>query len=360
MRKQFLLLGLLLLAIPLLTACGISFNSDGSGKQTEASQGGIFKSLDQGANWETKNTVPTSTGTPASISNVNVKRIVMDPQDHQAVYLATVGTGLLFSYDGGNNWQVPRNQPDAMRTVEDVAIDPQHSCTLYAGAGNRIFKSVNCSRTWEEIYYGTRPTDVILSLAVDWYEPAIVYAGTSEGNMLQSADGGRSWTAVERPNNQIKKIMVDPYDSRIVYLVTDKNGIFKTTNKGGTWEQLNDQFKDYKGSTDYRDITFSVAERNTLYFASRYGLLKSANGGVSWSPITLITDQGSANILALAVDPTNGRALYYSTENTLYRSLNGGSDWIAQKLPTTRAATALAVDFTEPSVVYMGVTQLAK
>lgn len=343
-----------LLTIVLLGAgCSVKVNSK------QSNDGGVFRSADKGETWAAKVAVPTVNGAPLLINTVNVKRILIDPSDHATLYLVT-SNGIFYSYTNGDEWLIPRDQPQEFKTAEDLAVDPNNSCALYVSAVNKIFKSTTCGRTWKQMYFGTRATDIVTALAVDWYNPEIVYAGTSEGNLLQSTDAGLSWTTIRRVNNKITRVALNARDSRVFYVVTESAGIQKTTDRGANWTEIKDQFKDYKDSIKIKDFGISGVNPNNLYAASAYGILRSTDAGSSWKPLALLTAPNKANILALVVDPENEHGIYYTTESTFYTTLDGGENWISQKLPTTRAGTALAIDFENPNVIYLGVTQLGK
>jgi len=356
MTRKILLTSTLILTLLTVSGCAISFG----GTKTGAHDGGIFKSTDAGTKWAPKGVIATTNFAPASINTANVTKVVFDPEDNLAVYLATSGSGLVFTYDGGESWQTPRNQPTEMAIVNDVAVDAKASCTIYAAAANEVFKSTNCSRTWSKIFFNTITTDITLSRAVDWYNPAIVYAGTSQGNLLQSTDAGHSWTNIKMTKNAIKKIIVDPYDSRTIYVATVTAGIFKTTDQGANWQQINNEIRSFSRALEYRDLVYSASKKDTLYLASVFGIIKSTDGGTIWEKLPLITPEGGANILSLAVDPKNDSNIYYATDSTFYKSVDGGKNWTTQKLSTTRGAADLEVDPVNTSVIFMAAAKLQK
>ena len=94
--------------------------------------------------------------------------------------------------------------------------------------------------------------------------------------------------------------------------------------------------------------------------ASKYGLIRSKDGGASWEPLTLLTKAGSVEIDSLALDPKNANRLYYGTASTFYKSEDGGATWSTKKLPTSRAGAALLVDAGDSNVVYLGAFKIAK
>jgi len=62
----------------------------------------------------------------------------------------------------------------------------------------------------------------------------------------------------------------------------------------------------------------------------------------------------------LAVNPHNGQEIYYASNDVWYRTADGGEQWTAKRLPVTKAATALLVDFFDQRVLYLGSARLDK
>lgn len=318
--------------------------------------GGIFKSTDKGETWAQK--VAVAAIKPSAINNVNVVVAVFDPQDSRTIYLGTGENGLFYTLDGAESWQ----QAGALSSgrVSAVAVDPKDKCNVYVGTGNKIFKTIDCTRTWQNIYVDTRTDQVVLSLAIDSYNPAIVYAGLSGGDLLKSTDGGASWTIIRRFENPVAKILVNYYDTRIIYVGTSSAGIWKSADGGAAWTDLSEGLRDYDGSMELKNLVLDFSKKDSLVLASKYGLLRTWDGGVTWEPINLLTPPGSVDIYSLALNPQNGNEIYYGTSSTLYKSNDGGVRWVTRKLPTTRTATYLLVDPNNGNVVYLGTTKFQK
>ncbi len=350
MKKFYFII--FLLASLFLTGAGcIQF---GGGSQ--ALDGGVFKSTDKAESWQQK--VALAAVRPSSIANVNVSVMVFDPQDPRTIYLGTAENGLFYTLDGAESWF----QVSAFSSglINAIALDSKDKCNVYVAAGNKIFKTTDCLRSWQNIYVDTRPDQVITSVVVDFYNPSIVYAGLSGGEFLKSNDAGGSWTAIKRFENKITKILFAPEDSRVIYVATLNQGIWKSTDSGINWGNLNEDLHQYGGAFEFKNLVVDTSQKDTLILASKYGLLKTRDGGKTWQPINLLTPPGSVDILSLALNPQNGNEIYYGTSSTLYKSVNGGEKWTTRRLPTTRAATYLLVDFKNPNTVYLGTTKFKK
>jgi photosystem II stability/assembly factor-like uncharacterized protein len=346
MKKFCFILGLC--SILLLTGAGcIQIQTGASGTAA-----GVFKSVDRGTNWEQKVLIPTTTGRPQSIGGIDVLTLVFDPQDNRALYLGSKGSGLFYTYDGGESWAP---SPTLSRgQVPAAAVDPQEKCTIYAGFENKVLKSSDCTRTWQIVYFETKLDKLITALAINPGNHLIVYAGTNSGDILKSNDGGVSWLAVLRTGNYIRDILVAKYNPEIVYVATEGAGIWKTTDAGKKWAELGEGIRSYSGSLEYGRLVFDESAQDSLFLASRYGILKTSDGGKTWTPINLLTAPGTTKIYGLAVNPKNGNEIYYATATTLYKTLNGGMNWMTRKLPSGRIGRVLLIDPKDPDVIYMG------
>lgn len=347
--KKIYFLIIFLASFSLLGASCITFSATGV-------DGGIFKSVDKGATWLSKVAVPTVSATKQTIAGVNVNMIAQDPQDSNAVYIGTQANGIYFSYDGGESWQQPKQL--SLGNIKDIAVDPKNKCVIYAATANKIFKSEDCSRFWKNIYFETRPEVSITSLVINPANNSMLYAGVSSGEIIRSADYGTSWGIINRFQSGVVKIIMDNHNQKVLYVATKSNGLFKTNDGGNIWLDLNKGLEQYAGSKEYGDLELDRSQMDTLILASRYGLLKSTDGGTTWDALKLLTPPGGVIIYSLALNPQNGQEMYYGTASTLYRSINGGKDWVTKKLPTSRAATVLLVDYKNRNIVYMGATQL--
>ncbi len=348
--KKIHLVFLLLAGVALMGQGCISFG--GGGGKTGV-DGGVFKSADKGETWVQK--VAVAAVKPMAINNVNVVTIVFDPQDSKTIYLGTAENGLFYTTDGADSWL----QAGALSSgrVGAVAVDPKDKCNVYAAIGNKIFKTTDCTRTWQNIYVDTRADQVVYSLAVDSYNPTVIYAGLSGGDLFKSTDAGSSWTVIKRFENPVSKILVNYYDTRIIYVGTQSAGIWKSTDSGSSWSDMSEKLREYGGSMEFKNMVLDFSKRDSLILASKYGLLRTFDGGTNWEPIQLLTPPGSVEIYSLALNPQNGNEIYYGTASTLYKTNDGGVKWVTRRLPTSRAATYLLVDPVNGNLVYLGTTK---
>jgi len=342
----------LVLGAAVLSGCMIQF-----GGSKSAGVAGVFKSFDKGANWTPKNLFLYSGGT-GSIAGMNVLSLTFDPQDNRAIYLASDVNGLLYTYDAAESWMKADQVGNGK--ISSAVIDPKNKCVIYATFANTILKSIDCNRSWKEIYIDSRVDKVLTALAVDFYNSLIIYAGNSAGDLLLSTDGGDNWQVINRLGDRAMKIMIAPNDNRIIYVATKGKGIYKSVDAGKTWNDINADLKDYAGAMEYKNLIFDLSQQNSIMLISKYGLIKSADGGATWLPIKLITPPSSVDIYATAINPKNSNEIYYATATTFYKTVDGGKNWVTTRLPSSAAATYLVIDPINPNILYMGFSNLSK
>lgn len=345
--KQSKLLVLTLLLLTVLSGC-IKFKTD---ETPQSATGGIYKSIDQGQTWTPAMLISNAQQQRITIEPTDISHITLDPQDEKAVYIATEANGMFFSYDAAQSW----NQFESLSQgfVRSIAVHPKDKCTIFASINNRILRSEDCSRTWEQVYFDTRTDAIVYTIAIDSFDPMVMYAGTGYGDVLKSQDGGLSWRTVERVNARIVQILIGP-DTRNVYVGTEYNGIYKTTDKGQSWSQIVNTI--YDAGADPGQLTNMRFDykNNELIISTLYGLIKSKDGGDTWESIPLLTAPSEVLINALAVNPENSQEIYYGTDTALYKTFDGGLNWITQQLPTASKVSTIHIDPENTSVIYLG------
>lgn len=320
------------------------------GPSQQGNDGGVWTSINKGTDWTQSNAAPTAQGV-GNINGINVMDLVFDPQDEKAVYLASAGSGLFYSWDGAQSWKYVDGL--GMGYVNSVAVDYKYKCTLYAAVQNKIWKSIDCARSWKTMYYDTRADIYVSAVAVDSVNSNIVYGGLSRGDLIKSTDGGATWSTVNRFNNNIRKILIHPANSKMIFVAMQNDGLWKSKDAGATWTDLRPKMDKFSGTNEIYDLDVDK-DAKTMYLTSIYGIIVSEDLGESWRKIDLLTPPGSVRIHSFAVNPNNSQEIYYSTASTFYSSYDGGKNWATKKLPTSRAGTVLLVDPKDSSLLYLG------
>jgi photosystem II stability/assembly factor-like uncharacterized protein len=113
-------------------------------------------------------------------------------------------------------------------------------------------------------------------LAID--KEQALYAGTFDGGVFRSGDGGMTWRPISRalPNDSIRGIVTN---DKGLFVATGR-GVFKSHNQGVQWMPLN------KGLTELSIQALIVAGDGALYAGTSSGAFRSDDDGKSWVGIS--------------------------------------------------------------------------
>ncbi len=320
--------------------------------------GGIWRSLDRGENWEQKVAISKN----QTIATSNVSTISLDPRDPKIIYLGTRGEGIYKSMDGGEVWyhldDLNNLALDKRANVYDIAIDARDTNIIYAGVYQnrlgRLLRSGDAGKNWQEVYRVSREQYAVFAVEIDSYDPSVVYVGTAEGGLLKSIDYGKSWKVIKWFDDVITDIKVDPYDTRTVFVSTFRKGVYKTVDKGGSWQELAGLKNFPKEIEEMQVLVMDNKNPNVLYLGAKYGLLKSFDGGQNWQKVNIVIPPNSVSVSAIALDPLTSAFLYYAAGNVIYRTQDNGQTWTVHPIASTKKVKDIAIDPHGPQVIYAG------
>lgn len=354
MTKKIITISSFLLIITFILSGCVTVKTSNTKKDTSTINAGVFKSINKGTSWQQKVLIPSTSGKPGNIANLDGASIAIDPSDNKAVYFGSVGEGLFYSYDAGDSWRPVSGLGKG--TVRAVAVDPNNKCVIYAAIGNKVSKTSDCGRSWTQVYIDNESAVTIDAFIVDPYNSSIVYLGLSRGDILRSTDGGANWSApLYRAKDKIKQIAIDPNDTKMMFIATNKKGVFRTSDGGTKWEDINANIKKLKVGTMTNKLILIKGEKGLLFLATENGIIKSTDYGTNWEKLPIIPPEAKAQINDMAVNPNNIKEIYYVTNTIFYKSVDGGANWATIKLPTARMGWIMAIDNKEPNNIYIGV-----
>jgi len=211
--------------------------------------------------------------------------------------------------EGRFNWDSP------------ILISPHDPATLFF-ASERVWRSDNRGDSWTPISGDlTRDLDrfelpmmgrvwsfnaiwdlgamskygTITSLAQSPLDAGLIYAGTDDGRIQITEDGGANWRLVDSLPGLadfffVNDIKADLHDADTVYAVVDqhKSGdfeayVYKSTDRGATWASMT-------GDLPERHIAWRLVqdhEKADLFFlGTEFGVFFTVDGGGQWIKLT--------------------------------------------------------------------------
>ncbi|WP_299839528.1 glycosyl hydrolase [uncultured Tenacibaculum sp.] len=205
------------------------------------------------------------------------------------------------------NWDAP------------ILVSPHNPKRLYF-ASQRVWRSENRGDDWTPIskdltlnqeritlpYYGKQQSwdnawdvyamsnyNTITSLAESPKQEGLLYAGTDDGIIQTTEDGGSTWRKFSLNTVKglgfvpfVNDVRADLFDANVVYAAVDnhkygnyKPYILKSTNKGKSWSIIN-------GDLPERLLVWRLVQdhvnKDLIFAATEYGIYFTYNGGTNW------------------------------------------------------------------------------
>lgn len=243
-----------------------------------------------------------------------------------------------------------------------LATDPFEPDTVYLGS-QFVHRSKDRGETWETISpdlttnnpewqkqdeSGGLTPDVtaaenhttLVAIAPSPIAKGVIWAGSDDGRIHVTRDGGRTWDSVERnvagvpANTWVPHIEPSRFDAATAFAVFDNHRrsdwtpyVGVTTDYGKTWRSLaTSELRGYALA-----IRQDVVKPELLFLGTEFGLYVSVDAGRSWSHLekTLPT----ASVMDLVIHPrehdlvigTHGRALYVLDDIRPLRALSAAT-----------------------------------
>jgi photosystem II stability/assembly factor-like uncharacterized protein len=264
------------------------------------------------------------------------------------------------------NWDTP------------LVMSPHDPKIIFA-ASNKVFRSSNRGLNWETVgtdltsnanrddivTMGVKGSDIriskndgiqawptIISFAESPKRTGVVYAGTDDGNVQVSRDGGRSWTNVADrmpgvpKGTWVSEVVPSRYDEGTAYVTFDghrtndfETYIYVTHDFGQTWQSAAGNLKGEVVKT----LTEDQRNQDVLYVGAETGLFVSIDRARSWTRI-------KANLPTVRIDEIT----LHPRDNAMVLATHGRALWILdhlepiQEYAAVQAATTDARLFTPP------------
>jgi photosystem II stability/assembly factor-like uncharacterized protein len=257
--------------------------------------------------------------------------VLVDPLDNNYIYAEYQYGNFARSTDGGysfNSAMSGISSSDRMNWNTPFVFDPNNPQILYFGA-NRLYKTTNRAGSWQvvspdltnggvngNVVYGT-----ITAIAVAPSNSQYIYAGTDDGNVWQTANGGGNWTSISEglPLRWVTRVAVDPNNEQTVYVTLSGyrydnyiSHVFRSTDGGGNWQNIAGDLPEAPAN----DIIIDPSLDSTLYLATDFGVFVTRNLGLNWSmlgdnlPNVPIVDLRFHQPARSLVAATYGRSMY--------------------------------------------------
>ena len=301
--------------------------------------------------------------------------IQVRPDDPNIVYSGAVGSapgggGVLLRYDHRTAqirivtvWPEeysgfgPKDLKYRFQWTYPILISPHDPNVLYT-AGNVLFRSTDDGASWEVISPDLTRDDkskqepsggpitkdttgaehycTIFAFAESPHQQGLFWAGSDDGLVHLSRDGGASWLPITPPDlpewATVATIELSPHDPATAYVAAFRYKLddyrpylFKTSDYGASWKKITDGLPD----DDFtRVIREDPVRPGLLYAGTERGVHVSCDDGASWQRFACNLPVAPIHDLAVRGDDliaaTHGRSFWITDGLGLLRQLAAG------------------------------------
>ncbi len=197
--------------------------------------------------------------------------LAIDPFDHNTVYY---GCQVIFkTSDGGQTWSVI--SPDLSTK------DPSHIVSSGGVIGDNLGQ-----------FYG----EVVFAIAPSEIQQGLIWAGTNDGKIWNTRDGGAHWNDVTKNVvglpawGTVRKIEPSHFDPGTAYMTVDFHlvdnrdpFIYKTTDFGQTWKKISDGLPSKHPLAYALSIAENPNRKGMLFAGTGHGFFYSLDDGAHWT-----------------------------------------------------------------------------
>jgi photosystem II stability/assembly factor-like uncharacterized protein len=256
-----------------------------------------------------------------------------DPVDPNIIWSSASGSGtvggIVVRYElnrrQGRNVEVWPDQANGVPAdlkyrfnwVMPLAISPHDRNTVYVGS-QHVHRTTNGGQSWEAISPDLSTNDksrqqfsggltgdnigveyafTVMAIAESPRENGLIWAGTNDGQVQLTRDGGKTWTNVTKnlpglpPWGTVSNIEASRYDPGTAYLTVDLHQVnnrdpfvYKTADYGKTWRAITNGIP--RSMLSYAHcVREDPVRKGLLYLGTENALYVSFDDGENWQPL---------------------------------------------------------------------------
>jgi photosystem II stability/assembly factor-like uncharacterized protein len=335
----------------------IVFDPSNHNNMFVASDGGVYKSIDNGVNWEALHGEGGTSADPFVNSNLVTLQcwtVSVSQEPHYALAV-TSHDNYSYSQHSGNTFTFLNYSGRGEGGW--VEYDPNNADIIYTDNWfSDVRKTTNGTAWWQNQTWnslGVESSNLnVEALSVAWTNSSqLLLIERPTGRVLRSTNGGGAWTPVLTVmGEEFTATAFAPSDDSHAYAATASGRVWHSIDGGATWTELARASLPNKRVHDI-EVDWNDPLRVFLAFGTRGALAGvgfrqlwrgtvGAGSTAAWLDISgalTSTSLPDLGLTGLALDPTLEGTVYVSNILGVFRSLDGGDSWqpFDEGLPNT-------------------------
>jgi photosystem II stability/assembly factor-like uncharacterized protein len=331
--------------------------SDGKTFYAAAAQGGLWKSTNNGRDWD-----PIFDDQETQ----SIGSFAIAPSDPNVIYVGSgeanirgnvaLGYGIWKSTDAGKSFEQVLKLKGQIGTMvvhpsnPDVAYAAVLGSPFASGAERGVYRTKDGGKSWQKILYINADTGAS-DVAMDATNPRKLFAGFWQtrrtpwgltsggpGSALQASnDGGETWTDLNEDAGLPAKpwgrvgVGVAPSDSSRVYALIEakKGGLFRSDDGGESFTRISDHRVLRQRAWYYNTFNIHPTNKDIVYFP-QVGLVRTFDGGKT---LVRVPNTGHGDHHDVWIDPKDPNRILEGNDGGVGISVDAGSNWQHPDLP---------------------------
>lgn len=288
---------------------------------------------------------------PSNIGG-RIRTLLPDPNNSNKIWIGSASGGIWKTVDGGANWSAVNDFLPSL-SISSLAFDPSSTNIMYAATGegytdyylsdalpgSGIFKSTDGGNTWNQLASTNNANFLYVNRLAAHPNPdsaGVLFAATSMGieggsnAIWKTEDGGNTWVVKLNTGTRAYDVRYDQNNHNEL-MAAGKGFFYLSNNYGDTWtEQTTGAANKLPALNERCEGSFALSNTNRIYVSMDRNageIWRSGDNGSTWQRMStdssyLRTSGWYAN--CIWVCPTNSNQLVVGGMD-LWRSVDGGS-----------------------------------
>jgi len=275
---------------------------------------------------------------------------VVDRRDNNTIFASLfygkLAKATVEGYPDDMEWVLHSTYPDEPeyrgQWMAPTLMSQHNQDIMYHGV-QYVLKSLDQGGTWERISndltfndpekQGDISYQTISALAESGFHPGLLYAGTDDGRLWRTKNGGGDWDEIRKspmPVRWVSRIVASTYDFGTVYVTQtgrrDDDAavyIWRSEDFGETWEDISSNIP----AGPVNVIREDPENEDILYVGTDVGVYVSKDRGASWQvlgdlPCTYVHDLAVHPRENMVIIATHGRGMFVLDADPVNREAN--------------------------------------
>lgn len=193
-----------------------------------------------------------------------IHSILIDPRDHQHVYVGVSCAGIFETNDGGNNWHpcnngliaayLPRTTPEVGHDPHQMLMCQSHPDVIWQQNHCGIFRTTDGGKRWKQLSDAAHQPHYGFALTIDNNNPDVAWVIPAESDesrvpvdlklyVYKTMDGGKTWKSLTKglpQQNSFDLVLRHGFvrEPGLMSFGTTNGNLYCSFNDGESWQTL--------------------------------------------------------------------------------------------------------------------------